>query len=119
MMTNIFVFGSNLAGRHGKGAALYAYKYRGAKYGQGVGAQGTCYAIPTKDEHLNTLPLEAIETYIKQFLLYASQKIAQQTFTLTPIGCGLAGYKKEQILAILRKHPIPKNVSFSKEWFDL
>jgi hypothetical protein len=118
-MTEIFVFGSNLAGRHGKGAALYAYKHRGAKYGQGVGPQGTSYAIPTKDENLNVLPLSTIEEYIKQFLGYASQKITQQTFTLTPVGCGLAGYKKEQILAILRKQAIPRNVTFSKEWFDL
>lgn len=56
-MIEIFVFGSNLAGRHGKGAALYARQHYGAIYGQGVGRQGNSYAIPTKDGKLNPLPL--------------------------------------------------------------
>jgi len=57
-MTNkIFVFGSNLAGRHGKGAALHARKHYGAIYGQGWGRQGNSYAIPTKDSKLKTVPL--------------------------------------------------------------
>ena len=52
----IFVFGSNLAGRHGKGAALFARQERGAIYGVGQGRTGNAYAIPTKDERLRTLP---------------------------------------------------------------
>lgn len=67
----IFVFGSNLAGRHGKGAALYAYKHHGALYGQGVGRQGMSYAIPTKDSGLIALPLWAIKCYIDNFIVYA------------------------------------------------
>jgi len=54
----VFVFGSNLAGRHGRGAALYALKHYGAVYGEGIGLQGNSYAIPTKDRHLNVLTLE-------------------------------------------------------------
>ena len=54
---SIFVFGSNLAGRHGAGAALYARQYRGAIYGKGVGLQGNSYAIPTKDFNIKTLSL--------------------------------------------------------------
>ena len=57
----IFVFGSNLAGRHGKGAALYAKKHHGAIYGQGYGLQGRSFAIPTKDYNLKTLPLWCIK----------------------------------------------------------
>lgn len=53
-MTDIFVFGSNLAGRHGAGSALEALKKHGAIYGQGVGRQGNSYAIPTNDERLRT-----------------------------------------------------------------
>ena len=75
-MTKVFVFGSNLAGRHGKGAALYARQYYGAIYGngvgmQGVGAQGSSYAIPTKDHNLKTLPLREIEVHVHNFLNFA------------------------------------------------
>ena len=60
MTPQIFVFGSNLAGRHGKGAALFAREQRGAIYRCGVGPQGNAYAIPTKDHALKTLPLASI-----------------------------------------------------------
>lgn len=92
----IFVFGSNLAGRHGKGAALYALKHRGANYGQGVGRQGDSYAIPTRDESIRTLPLDAIREHVAAFLIYAANH-PHLTFEVTPIGCGLAGYKPAQI----------------------
>ena len=95
-MTEIFVFGSNLAGRHGKGAALFARKHHGAIYGQGEGLQGTSYAIPTKDEHLRTLPLYVICDYVDQFVQFAEAH-QELTFNVTPIGCGLAGYTPEQI----------------------
>ena len=45
----IFVFGSNLEGRHGAGAALFAKNNFGAIYGKSEGLQGNSYAIPTKD----------------------------------------------------------------------
>jgi hypothetical protein len=71
-MTNttntIFVFGSNLAGRHGKGAALCARQHHGAVYGVGVGRTGDSYAIPTKDVTLRTLPLKTIEAFVDQFI---------------------------------------------------
>ena len=90
MQPPIFVFGSNLAGRHGKGAALYARQARGAIYGCGIGPQGQAYAIPTKDHALNTLPLDAITRYASGFLTYARAH-PELAFELTPIGCGLAG----------------------------
>jgi hypothetical protein len=92
----IFVFGSNLAGRHGKGAALYARQHHGAVNGQGVGLQGTSYAIPTKDEQLNTLHLELISRYVEQFKEFARAH-PEMMFPVTAIGCGLAGYKPDQI----------------------
>lgn len=70
-MTDIFVFGSNLAGRHGKGAALYAKQHHGAIYGVGSGRQGNSYAIPTKDRDIRTLPLSVIKIYVNTFILYA------------------------------------------------
>ena len=67
----IFVFGSNLAGRHGKGAAKHAREVHGAIYGQGEGRQGNSYAIPTKDKTLIPLPLSIIKQKIKTFINYA------------------------------------------------
>lgn len=95
-MDPVFVFGSNLAGRHGKGAALFARQNRGAEYGVGVGRTGNSYAIPTKDERIRTLPLDRINTYVKDFLDYARGNPSDM-FQLTPIGCGLAGYTYDQI----------------------
>jgi hypothetical protein len=95
----IFVFGSNTAGRHGKGAALAALREHGAIYGQGVGLQGRSYAIPTKGQlgrNLYTLHLSTIRRNVEEFLDFARAN-PEMTFRLTPIGCGLAGYKPEQI----------------------
>ena len=103
-MTDIFVFGSNLAGRHGKGAALIALREHGAKYGTGWGHVGNSFAIPTKDEKIKTLPLEKIKFYIEQFIGYAKSNPHLQ-FQLTAIGCGLAGYKPEQIAPMFKDAP--------------
>lgn len=95
-MTKVFVFGSNLAGRHGAGAALFARKNHGAIYGVGEGIQGNSYGIPTKDEHLNVLPLTEINRYVNKFLLFAMSN-PQLEFEVTAIGCGLAGYLPRDI----------------------
>jgi hypothetical protein len=109
----VFVFGSNLAGRHGKGAALYAKQHHGAIYGQGEGLQGNSYAIPTKDEHIRVRPLEAIAGSIATFLEVARSR-PDLTFNVTPVGCGLAGYRQEQIKPLFGEWP--DNCRFSKEW---
>jgi len=110
----IFVFGSNLAGRHGKGAALEARKHYGAVYGVGRGPTGRAYAIPTKDADLRTLPLMHIEREVKEFLEYArSQDIP---FLVTRIGCGLAGYTDAQIAPMF--NGAPQNCFFDKAWDD-
>jgi len=95
-MRTIFVFGSNLAGRHGRGAALYARQHHGAIYGQGDGLQGDSYAIPTKDARLRTLPLADIKGYVEGFKTFAASR-PDLLFKITPIGCGLAGYKPADI----------------------
>lgn len=101
---NIFVFGSNLAGRHGKGTALYAYKHHSALYDQNIGRQKISYTIPTKDSELMTLPLWVIEGYVKDFILYA-KKHPKLTFQLTRIGCGLAEYKDTDIAPMFKDAP--------------
>ena len=100
----IFVFGSNLAGRHGAGAALFARQNRGAVYGQGVGLQGRSYAIPTKDERLRPLPLAAITRHVADFLAFARSR-PDLTFQVTAVGCGLAGYAPDQVGPLFRGHP--------------
>jgi hypothetical protein len=104
MKNQIFVFGSNLAGRHGKGAALTAYRKYGAIYGQGVGMQGNSFAIPTKDENLNTLPVNKIEKYVNNFIKYATLN-PDLTFQVTRIGCGLAGYEDSDIAPLFINAP--------------
>lgn len=100
----IFVFGSNLAGRHGKGAALFARQNHGAVYGVGVGRTGNSYAIPTKDEYIRTLPLDRIKPYVDEFISYARHNPELQ-FQVTKVGCGLAGYKESQITPMFAQAP--------------
>lgn len=112
----IVVFGSNLAGRHGKGAALEARKKHGAIYGQGIGLQGNSYAIPTKDEHIKTLPLSTIIYYVEDFIDFAKAH-PELEFQVVPIGCGLAGYKPIDIAWMFEK--IPSNVHLPQEFKDI
>jgi hypothetical protein len=110
---HIFVFGSNLAGIHGAGAARHALQHYGAIWGQGIGLQGRSYAIPTKDENIQTLPLEEIERHIKGFLKFAHEH-PEMDFLVTPVGCGLAGYQQWQIKPFFEG--MPKNCHFASTW---
>ena len=112
-MKRIFVFGSNLAGRHGKGAAKFALEKFGAIYGQGCGLQGSSYAIPTKDEKLKTLHLWQIQLSVLEFVNFAKLH-PDLTFNVTRIGCGLAGYTEDDIAPMFRGSP--KNVILPKGW---
>lgn len=116
MRNRIFVFGSNLAGRHGKGAALYARQHHGAIYGQREGRQGNSYAIPTKDESLRTLPLAMIREHVEVFLRYA-ERHAVERFHVTAIGTGLAGYRHEDIAPMFAR--APSNCDLPDEWLPI
>jgi hypothetical protein len=100
-MTEVFVFGSNLRGVHGAGSAKEAVKKYGAIPGQGEGRQGNSYAIPTKDWNIyDSLPLTEIQKHVNTFLEYAreeEEKNPDTLFCIIDIGCGLAGYKPEEI----------------------
>lgn len=100
----VFVFGSNLAGRHGKGAANYALRNYGARYGVGVGHVGNSYALPTKDARIQTLPLSQIAVYVAAFLAYAKAN-PHLEFEVTRIGCGLAGYSDKDIAPMFKDAP--------------
>ncbi len=112
-MTRVFVFGSNLAGRHGRGAALAAKRLHGAVQGVGEGRTGSSYAIPTKDRLLTPLPLPSIEAGVGAFLAYAWDH-PECRFVLTRVGCGLAGYTDDQIAPMFRK--APWNCDMPDEW---
>jgi hypothetical protein len=104
MNREIFVFGSNLAGRHGAGAAKVARERYGAVYGVGEGATGRAYAIPTKDGYLRTLPLASIEASVRAFVDYARLH-SRERFKVTRIGCGLAGLADVDIAPMFRGAP--------------
>lgn len=110
----VFVFGSNLSGLHGAGAARFAERNRGAIRGQGIGRQGMSYAIPTKDRQIrHTLPLEEIQHHVKDFLNNAFWNQEEQ-FQVTRIGCGLAGLKDEQVAPMFKD--APTNCLFDTAW---
>ncbi len=92
----IFVFGSNLSGAHGGGAARYAYEKFGAVWGEGVGLHGKTYAIPTMQGGVET-----IKPYVDEFIEFAKQH-TELTFLVTRIGCGIAGFTDEEIAPLFK-----------------
>ena len=92
----IFVFGSNLAGMHGGGAARVAMERFGAIWGQGVGLQGQSYAIPTMQGGVET-----IKPYVDEFITFAKVH-PEYLFLVTPIGCGIAGFTAEEIAPLFK-----------------
>lgn len=111
----IFVFGSNLSGIHGAGAARFALENHGAKWGQGIGLQGNSYGIPTKDENIETLPLRQIQKHVDVFMKFAAEHPGL-TFRVTRIGCGLAGYTDNQIAPMFAG--APQNCELPDGWRD-
>ena len=109
----IFVFGSNLDGAHGGGAAAAAVRYFGAIWGQGVGMQGQCYAIPTMHGGVGV-----IKPYVDEFIEYARQH-SELTFLVTRIGCGIAGFKDEQMAPLFKDCLTLENVVLPKTFFDI
>jgi hypothetical protein len=113
LANSIFVFGSNLAGRHGAGSALEAVRNHGAIYGQGVGLQGRSYAIPTKDGYLRTLPVEKITGYVSAFVDFAHEN-TYLIFNVVKVGCGLAGLS-ENVMRMMF-HNAPENCNLPEGW---
>jgi lantibiotic modifying enzyme len=114
----IFVFGSNLSGRHGLGAAKTAMKW-GAKYGQAEGLQGQTYAIPTVNKLVTKkLPLHEIETYVNNFIEFAKDN-PDKDFLVTQIGCGLAGYYPTEIAPFFKKAVGIKNIHLPIEFIQV
>lgn len=113
MPKRIFVFGSNLAGIHGAGAALEAVTKHGAVKGRASGLQGASYGIPTKNQFLRTLPLSVVRSHIIHFMNFADRH-PEFEFQVTQIGCGLAGFTAEEIAPIFGG--APDNCLFDEAW---
>lgn len=115
----IFVFGSNEAGRHGKGAAKTAIKF-GAIYGKSEGLQGNSYAIPTKDKYIKrTLTINEIKKYVDRFIEFAEYH-PDLTFLVTEIGCGLAGHKPSNIAKLFENVIDIENIWLPKTfWYEI
>lgn len=109
----IFVFGSNLAGMHGGGAARIACLHFGAVMGKGVGLQGQSYAIPTMQGGVET-----IRPYVDDFIAYAKHH-QELHFLVTPIGCGIAGFEAEDIAPLFEKAKEMKNISLPKSFWKV
>lgn len=97
----VFVFGSDMAGQHADGAAKTAVEHFGALNGVGRGWSGQSYAIPTMNEHLQQMPLSQIQHYINHFKIYTKNHSKIQYF-VTSLGCGIAGYKIEEIAPMFK-----------------
>ena len=106
----IFVFGSNLQGMHGGGAARAAYNKFGAVWGQGVGLQGQSYGIPTMQGGVET-----IRPYVDEFIDFAKEH-PELTFLVTRIGCGIAGFKDEEISPLFETAHDLENVVLPEGW---
>lgn len=107
-----FVFGSNLKGVHGAGAAKVALGF-GARFGTSTGFSGWSYGIPTKNRNIETMHLDQIKPFIRKFIQDAKMNPGYNFF-VTRIGCGLAGYTDEEIAPLFRD--APANCSFAHEW---
>ena len=109
----IFVFGSNLAGAHGGGAARLAFERFGAVWGEGVGLHGQTYAIPTMQGGVET-----IKPYVDEFICFAKEH-SRLTFLVTRIGCGIAGFRDKDIAPLFKEAEDITNIILPKEFVEL
>ena len=110
---DIFFFGSNLAGAHAGGAARLASQKFGAIWGQGVGLQGNSYAIPTMQGGIET-----IKPYVDEFIEFAKSH-PELTFYVTKIGCGIAGFKEEEIAPLFKTAINIPNIRLPEDFVDI
>ena len=129
-LIQIFVFGSNLAGIHGLGSAKEAVLHHGAEYiknvtarfgvigKNGFGLQGNSFAIPTKDQFIQTMPLFRIKPYVKRFIMFAEAHPEMQ-FNVVNIGCRNAGYTPKQIAPMFSDAIQLNNVKLSDDFISV
>ena len=113
----VFVFGSNLDGRHGKGAALTAKRLFGAKQGVGEGLTGMSYALPTVGHNLSYMKLEKVSEHVNKFISFAV-KMTNLKFLVTEVGCGLAGHDVKAIAPMFRDCLNYEHIILPKRFHD-
>ena len=106
----VFVFGSNLAGMHGAGAAWLAFQKFGAVMGCGVGLRGQSYAIPTMQGGVET-----IKPYVDEFIAFAKSR-PDLFFYVTRIGCGIAGFRDKEIAPLFKEAVGVENICLPKSF---
>lgn len=109
----IFVFGSNLEGMHGGGAARAAYNKFGAIWGQGVGLQGQSYGIPTMHGGV-----DVIKPYVDEFIDFAKSH-TELKFLVTRIGCGIAGFRDEEMAPLFKDAIEIENIYLPKSFYNI
>ena len=109
----IFVFGSNLEGLHGGGAALLAYERFGAIWGQGTGLQGKSYGIPTMHGGIDT-----IAPYVDEFIAFAREH-RELKFLVTEIGCGIAGFTVEEMAPLFKDAIDEENIYLPQRFIKI
>ena len=114
----LFVFGSNLSGFHGKGAAKTALKW-GAKYGEGVGLYGQTYALPTVYYNIKrSLTIQEIKEYVDEFISFANEN-KDLIFLVTEVGCKLAGHKVSDIAPLFKNAVNIENIHLPERFWDI
>lgn len=109
----IFVFGSNLLGQHGGGAAKIAHEKFGARWGVGMGLTGQCYAFPTLNEKYEKMEVSELKAFVASLKLTA-ELIPSKLFLLTKVGCGIAGFEESEMKVLFED--MPPNVIKPKGW---
>ena len=109
----VFVFGSNLEGLHGGGAALLAYERFGAVWGQGTGLQGKSYGIPTMHGGIDT-----IAPYVDEFIAFAREH-RELRFLVTEIGCGIAGFTVGEMAPLFKDAMDEENIYLPQRFIDI
>lgn len=107
----IFVFGSNIQGSHGGGAAWFAYKNLGAEWGVGEGLTGRCYALPTMEGEA------ALKVAVDHFIACAKQH-PELTFLVTAVGCGIAGYTPNEVAPLFKEATSLENVYLPEVFYS-
>jgi hypothetical protein len=114
----VFIFGSNLSGRHGKGAAKTALGW-GAKWGQAAGLQGKTYGIPTVDTSIKrSLSVNEIKPFVDDFISFAEAN-PHLTFFVTEIGCGLAGKSHKEIAPLFKNAVAVENIYLPEKFWSV
>jgi hypothetical protein len=114
----IFVFGSNTAGIHGAGAAKLAHQKFGAIWGVGFGLAGQSFAIPSKDDKIETMPLNMIQSYVTQFIKF-TKTMPQLTFLVIEIGCGLANLTPEEVAPLFKDAVNIENIHLPERFWNV